>query len=96
MVEELSKHDFPMDQVLVLYKAGGMGVCWGLRIPMKNPALKSGAPVAHCGGSLCGLLDALAGAVVGAGIMAAGAALTHLTIALRRLDVPEDKLNLLH
>jgi hypothetical protein len=42
------------------------------------------------------LIDAIAGAAVGAGLMTAGAAVTHLTIALRRIGIPEDKLELLH
>ena len=42
------------------------------------------------------LIDAVAGAAVGAGLMTAGAAVTHLTIALHRLGIPEDKLDILH
>jgi hypothetical protein len=42
------------------------------------------------------LIHALAGAAVGAGAMTSGAVATHLTIALRRLDIPEDKLAILH
>jgi hypothetical protein len=42
------------------------------------------------------LVDAIAGAAVGAGLMTAGASVTHLTIALRRLGIPEDKLDILH
>ncbi len=42
------------------------------------------------------LIDAIAGAAVGAGMMTVGAAATHLTIGLRRLGIPDDKLNLLH
>jgi hypothetical protein len=42
------------------------------------------------------LIQALAGAAVGAGAMTTGAAATHLTIALRRLGIPEDKLVILH
>jgi hypothetical protein len=33
---------------------------------------------------------------VGAGLMTAGAAATHLTIALHRLGIPDDKLQFLH
>jgi len=42
------------------------------------------------------LIDAIAGAAVGAGLMAAGATVTHLTMALRRFGIPEDKLEILH
>ena len=42
------------------------------------------------------LIDAIAGAAVGAGLMTAGAAATHLSIALRRLGIPDDKLAILH
>jgi hypothetical protein len=42
------------------------------------------------------LIDAIAGAAVGAGLMSAGAAVTHLSIAFNRLGLPEDKLQLLH
>jgi hypothetical protein len=42
------------------------------------------------------LIDAVAGAAVGAGVMTAGAAVTHLSIALHRLGIPEDKLDILH
>ena len=42
------------------------------------------------------IIEALVGAVAGAGVMTAGAAATHLTIALRRMDIPEDKLAMLH
>ncbi len=42
------------------------------------------------------LIDAIVGAAVGAGLMTTGAAVTHLTIALRRLGIPEDKLEILH
>lgn len=42
------------------------------------------------------LIEAIAGAAVGAGLAAAGAAATHLTIALRRLGIPEQSLQTLH
>lgn len=42
------------------------------------------------------LIDAIVGAAVGAGLMTTGALATHLTIALRRLGIPEDKLKILH
>jgi len=42
------------------------------------------------------LIDAIAGAAVGAGLMSAGAAVTHLSIAFNRLGIPDDKLQLLH
>jgi len=42
------------------------------------------------------LIDALAGAAIGAGLMGAGAAVTHLSIAFNRLGIPDDKLQVLH
>jgi len=42
------------------------------------------------------LIDALAGGAIGTGLMTTGAAATHLTIALRRAGIPEDKLEMLH
>ena len=42
------------------------------------------------------LIDAIAGAAVGAGLMGAGAAVTLLSIALNRLGIPDDKLQMLH
>jgi hypothetical protein len=42
------------------------------------------------------LIDVIAGAAAGAGLMTAGAAATHLTVALRRIGIPEDKLEILH
>ncbi len=42
------------------------------------------------------LVEAIAGAAVGASLMTAGAAVTHVTIALRRLGIPEAKLDALH
>jgi hypothetical protein len=42
------------------------------------------------------LIDVIVGAAFGAGLMSTGAAVTHLTIALRRLGIPEDKLEILH
>lgn len=42
------------------------------------------------------LLDIIAGATIGTGVMAGAAVVTRLTIALRRMGMPEDKLELLH
>jgi hypothetical protein len=42
------------------------------------------------------MLDMLAGAVTGAGLMLGAAAVTRVTIALRRAGIPEDKLEELH
>ncbi|MEJ2362083.1 MAG: hypothetical protein P8Z75_11760 [Gammaproteobacteria bacterium] len=119
VVEDLIKHDFPMDQVSVLYKAGGMGDDFlGIAYTNEKSRFKVWGAGGALWGSLCGLLagaagmlvlpgigpvliagpllEAIAGAAVGAGIMTTGAALTHLTIALRRLDIPDDKLDILH
>lgn len=119
VVEDLSKRDFPMDQVSVLYKAGGMGDDFlGIAYTNEKSRFKVWGAGGALWGSLCGLLagaagmlllpgigpvliagpllDAIAGAAVGAGIMTTGAALTHLSMALRRMDIPDDKLELLH
>lgn len=42
------------------------------------------------------LIDAIAGAAVGAGVMTTGAAATHLSIGMRRIGIPPDKLEILH
>lgn len=76
---------------------GAQGALWGsiggllagasglLLLPGIGPVLVAGP-----------LIDALVGAAVGAGLMTAGATVTHLTIALRRLGLPEEKLAILH
>ena len=40
--------------------------------------------------------NAIAAGAIGAGVMTTGAAATHLSIALRRLGIPENKLEKLH
>lgn len=119
VVEEMIKHDFPMDQVSILHKAGGLGDDFlGIAYTDEKERFKVWGAGGALWGSLCGLLagasgllflpgigpvfiigpllDAIAGAVVGAGLMTTGAAITHLSIALRRLDIPADKLETLH
>jgi len=119
IVEEMIKHDFPMDQVSILHKAGGYGDDFlGIAYTNEKERFKvwgtQGALWGSLGGLLAGatgllllpgigpvliagpLIDAIAGAAVGAGLMTTGAAVTHLTIALHRLGIPEDKLNILH
>ena len=118
-VEEMIKHDFPMDQVSILHKAGGQGDDFlGIAYTNENERLKvwggKGALWGALGGLLAGtvgllllpgigpvliagpLIDAITGAAVGAGLMATGAAATHLTIGLHRLGIPDDKLAILH
>jgi hypothetical protein len=120
-VEDMIKHDFPMDQVSVLHKAGSRGHgddIFGIAYTNEKERFKvwgaEGALWGSIGGLLAGaagmfvvpgigplliagpLLDALIGAAVGAGLMTTGAAVTHLTIALRRIGIPEDKLETLH
>jgi len=119
LVEDMIKHDFPMDQVSVLHKAGGEGDDFlGLVYTNEKERFKvwgaSGALAGALGGLLAGagglmlipgigpvlasgpVVEAVVGAVAGAGIMTAGAAASHLTIALRRMGIPEDKLDMLH
>jgi len=119
VVEDMIKHDFPMDQVSILHKAGGHGDDFlGIAYSNEKERFKvwgtEGALWGSVGGFLAGaaglfllpgigpvliagpLLDAIVGAAVGAGLMTTGAAVTHLTIALRRLGIPEDKLEILH
>ncbi|HEC19532.1 MAG TPA: hypothetical protein ENI97_09320 [Gammaproteobacteria bacterium] len=64
----------------LLAGAGGL-----MLIPGIGPVLVAGP-----------IINAIVGAVAGAGLMTAGAAASHLTIALRRMEIPEDKLELLH
>ena len=118
-VEDLNKHDFLMDQVSILHKAGGLGDDFlGIAYSDEKQRFKvwgaAGALWGSLGGLLAGaaglfllpgigpvliagpILDAIVGAAVGAGLMTTGVAVTHLTIGLRRLGIPEDKLALLH
>jgi len=115
VVEEMIKHNFPMDQVSVLHKAGGQGDDFlGIVYTDEKERFKiwgmEGALWGSLGGLLAGagglilipgvgpvlvagpVIEAIAGAVAGAGIMTAGAAATHL----RRMGIPEDKLEILH
>jgi hypothetical protein len=76
---------------------GAWGALWGslggllagaaglLVLPGLGPLLVAGP-----------LIEAIAGAAVGAGLMATGAAASHLTIALRRMGIPEQSLAVLH
>ena len=119
MIEELIEHDFPMDQVSILHRAGGQGDDFlGIAYTNEKERFRAwgvqGARWGSLGGLLAGaagllllpgigsvliagpLIDAIAGAAVGAGLMSAGAAATHLTIGLRRLGIPEGKLTTLH
>jgi hypothetical protein len=119
LVEELLKQDFPMDQVSILHKAGGMGDdVLGIAYTNEKERFKvwgeHGALWGSLGGLIAGatgllllpgigpvliagpIIDVIAGASVGAGLMTAGAAVTHLTIALHRLGIPDDKLQILH
>ncbi|MDD5248906.1 MAG: hypothetical protein PHY45_07970 [Rhodocyclaceae bacterium] len=119
LVEEISKQDFPMDQVSVVRKAGGEGDDFlGIAYSDEKERFKvwgaQGALWGALGGLLAGaagllmlpgigavliagpLIDAIAGAAVGAGLMATGAAASHLTTGLRRIGIPEDRLAMLH
>jgi hypothetical protein len=119
VVEELAKRDFPMDQISVLYKSGGLGDDFlGIAYTNEKERFKVWGAGGAFWGALCGLLagaagmlllpgigpvfiagpllDAIVGAAVGAGLMTSGAAMTHLTIALRRLGIPDEKLEILH
>jgi hypothetical protein len=119
VVEGMNQHDFPMDQVSILYKAGGQGDDFlGIAYTNEKERFKVWGTGGALWGSLLGLLagaagmlllpgigpvviagpllEAIVGAAVGAGLMTTGAAVTHLTIALRRLGFPEDKLETLH
>lgn len=119
LVEDMIKHNFPMDQVSLLHKAGGQGDDFlGIAYTNEKERFKvwgaEGAFWGSLGGLLAGaaglfvlpgigpvlvagpLISAISGAFAGAGLMTAGAAVTHLTIAMRRLGIPEDKLEMLH
>jgi len=119
IVEEMIHHGFIMDQVSILYKAGGQGDDFlGIAYSDEKERFRvwgtQGALWGSVGGLLASaagllllpgigpvfiagpLIDAIAGAAVGAGMMTTGAAVTHLTIAMRRIGIPVDKLELLH
>ena len=119
VVEEMIKHDFPMDQVSILHKAGGQGDDFlGIAYTNEKQRFKVWGAAGAFWGALCGLvagtagmlllpgigpvliagplLETIVGAALGVGLMSTGAAVTHLTIGLRRLGIPEDKLSTLH
>ena len=119
VVEEMINHGFIMDQVSILYKAGGQGDDFlGIAYTDEKERFRvwgtQGALWGSVGGLLASaaglvllpgigpvfiagpLIDAIAGAAVGAGIMTTGAVTTHLTIAMRRIGIPTNKLDILH
>ncbi len=119
VVEDMIEHDFPMDQVSVLHRAGGQGDdVLGIAYADEKERFKvwgtQGALWGALGGLLAGtaglvllpgvgplliagpIVDAIAGAIAGAGLMSGGAAVTHVTIALRRMGIPEEHLEVLH
>ncbi len=119
VVEDMIEHDFPMDQVSVLHRAGGQGDdVLGIAYSDEKERFKvwgtQGALWGGLGGLLAGtaglvllpgvgplliagpIVDAIAGAIAGAGLMSGGAAVTHLTIGLRRMGIPEEHLEVLH
>jgi len=119
VVKEMINHGFIMDQVSILYKAGGQGDDFlGIAYTDEKERFRiwgtQGALWGSVGGLLASaaglvllpgigpvfvagpLIDALAGAAVGAGIMTSGAVATHLSIAMRRIGIPANKLDLLH
>lgn len=118
-VEAMIIHDFPMDQVSILHRAGGQGDDFlGIAYTNEKERFKVWGTKGALWGSLGGLLasatglfllpgigpvliagpliNAVVGGAIGAGLMTTGAAATHLSIALRRLGIPEDKLAILH
>jgi len=118
-VTAMIDHNFMMDQVSILHRAGGQGDdVLGLAYSNEKQRFKiwgaEGALWGALGGLLAGaaglvllpgigpvliagpLVDILAGAAVGTGLMTSGAAASHLTIAMRRMGIPEEKLNVLH
>ncbi len=119
VVEDMIKHDFPMDQVSILHKAGGQGDDFlGIAYSNEKERFKVWGTQGALWGSLAGLIagaaglfllpgigavlitgpliDAITGAAIGAGLMTAGATATHLGIALKRIGIPESKLEILH
>lgn len=119
VVEQLIEHDFPMDQISLLHRAGGhgddfLGVSYGnegerLRVWSEQGALwgslaglvagASGLLIVPGVGALLAagpIINAIAGAVLGAGVMAGSAMATRLGVALHRLGIPADKLDKLH
>ncbi|PCJ87432.1 MAG: hypothetical protein COA54_06000 [Thiotrichaceae bacterium] len=118
-VEAMILQDFPMDQISILYHAGGQGDDFlGIAYTNEKERFKVWGTKGALWGSLAGLvagatglfllpgigpvfiagplIDIIVGAATGAGLMSAGVAATHLSIALRRLGIPEDKLAILH
>lgn len=119
VVEQLIEHDFPMDQVSLLHRAGGHGDDFlGISYGDESERIRVWSQQGALWGSLAGLLagasgllivpgigallaagpiiNAIAGAVLGAGVMVGSAVATRLGIALHRLGIPEHKLEQLH
>ena len=95
VVEQLIEHDFPMDQVSLLHRAGGhgddfLGISYGDEAERIRVWSEQGA----LWGSLAGLLAGASGLLIVPGVGALLA--TRLGIALHRLGIPEQKLDLLH
>ena len=69
VVEEMNKRDFPMDQVSVLYKAGGKGDdLLGIAYTNEKERFKTWGAGGALWGSLCGLLAGAAGMLLLPGI----------------------------
>jgi len=110
MISLLGKAHSGGDDALGLYYAsaeervkgwGKMGAFWGglwglftgaaglFLIPGLGPLFAAG-PVVEA------IVGAAAGAGVGGGVMAGAAALSHLVVGMRRMGIPEDKLEAVH
>lgn len=119
IVEQLIENDFPMDQISVLHRAGGLGDDFlGISYGDEQERIRVWSEQGALWGSVAGLLagvsglffvpgvgilllagpviNAVTGAAVGAGLMAGSAVATRLSIALRRLGIPEKQLEELH
>ncbi len=119
VVEQLIEHDFPMDQISILHRAGGQGDDFlGVSYENEHQRLRfwgeQGAIWGALGGFLAGtmglllvpgvgpllvlgpFIEMITGAAAGGGLMAGAALATRLTIALRRMGIPDEKLEYLH
>ncbi len=80
---------------------GGMGALWGGLLGFLTGAaglflLPGIGPLFAAGPIVEAIVGAAAGAGIGGGVMAGAAALSHLAVVMRRIGLPEDKLEAMH
>lgn len=80
---------------------GRMGAFWGGLLGLFSGAaglffIPGIGPLFAAGPIVEAIAGAAAGAGIGSGVMAGAAALSHLAVAMRRIGIPEDRLEMAH